>query len=177
MDVATSMPANRGSRWVPPAPGIMPSLISGSASRVSFVAMRKWQAEREFKPAAHRSAEQRRHHRFVDRFDGADHISSRRVLGDLAEFRDVGSGDERTTGASENHAGESRVVLHAAERINQSRAHRVILGIDRWVVNDNDSNIAITAGFNDRQDVTLPLESTKLKDGVPLTPEGRPSSV
>ena len=37
-------PINRGSRWVPPAPGLMPSVTSGIENRAAGVAMRKWQA-------------------------------------------------------------------------------------------------------------------------------------
>ena len=40
---AFSMPTRRGSRCVPPAPGINPSLISGKPSRVPAAATRKWQ--------------------------------------------------------------------------------------------------------------------------------------
>ena len=40
---AFSMPTRRGSRCVPPAPGMIPSLISGRPSRVPAAATRKWQ--------------------------------------------------------------------------------------------------------------------------------------
>ena len=40
---AFSMPTRRGSRCVPPAPGMSPSLISGRPSRVPAAATRKWQ--------------------------------------------------------------------------------------------------------------------------------------
>ena len=48
--MALSMPTSRGSRCVPPAPGMMPSLISGSPRRVSGAATRKWQASASSSP-------------------------------------------------------------------------------------------------------------------------------
>ncbi len=48
--IALSRPTRRGSRWVPPAPGIRPSLISGSPSRVPGAATRQWQPSATSRP-------------------------------------------------------------------------------------------------------------------------------
>ena len=41
---AASSPINRGNRWVPPAPGLMPRFTSGMLKRLPSAATRKWQA-------------------------------------------------------------------------------------------------------------------------------------
>ena len=44
MSAARVSPAMRATRWLPPLPGIWPSITSGNASKVSLVAMRMSQA-------------------------------------------------------------------------------------------------------------------------------------
>ena len=57
---ARASPTIRGRRCVPPAPGMMPSDVSGSASSACAAATRMSQIERELETAAERDAVQRR---------------------------------------------------------------------------------------------------------------------
>ena len=63
---ACSTPMARGRRCVPPAPGMMPSLISGRPSwRTSLARHAVVAAERQLQPAAERGAIDGRHHRLA----------------------------------------------------------------------------------------------------------------
>ena len=98
-------------------------------------------AEGEFEPAAERRAVNRRDHRFRRGFDGVDDLGQQGRLQRLAEFADVGAGDEGAPGAGEHDSGNSAIVDEGAERIEQSGAHRLRQRVDGGIVDQHDGDV------------------------------------
>ena len=140
---AISRPTTRGRRWVPPAPGRMPSLTSGSAicapgSRHAVVA-----AERQLQAAAHAHRMDRGDHRLGRVFDDLDDGMQRRFgqrLGRI-EFLDVGAAGKGLAGAGD-HDRLDRIVVQApcCIALHQRAAGGMTKSIDRRVVERNHGN-------------------------------------
>ena len=60
-------------RTVPPRPGCRPSITSGKPNRASSIAIRIWQAERDFEAAAEAKAVDHGDRRNAQRFEAIDH--------------------------------------------------------------------------------------------------------
>ena len=74
MSLALAGPISRGSRWVPPAPGMTPSRISGWPTRAPSPGDPEVGAQRKLKAAAERVPGDRRHHRLGDLRDRGERI-------------------------------------------------------------------------------------------------------
>ncbi len=132
----------RGRRCVPAAPGMMPSLTSGSPRRVSRTATRKWHDRASSSPppsAVPCSAA----------ITGLALASVRattspelRILERLAELAHVGAGAEGAAAAHDHQRRERRIGRGALECIDKARAHAVRQCIDRRVVDRGDGNAA-----------------------------------
>ena len=132
-------PIRRGARCVPPAPGIRPSCTSGRPSLAAATASAVVRRQRDLQPAAERGAVDRGDHRLAAGLDAVAHLGQRRRLRRLAEFADVGAGDEVAAGADDQHRG------HGARRPRPRRSAATrprrtsdAEGVDRRVV-DGDA--------------------------------------
>src|SRR5262249_9349148 len=74
--------------------------------------------------------------------------------------RDVGAGKEGAAGANDHHRLDGDIVAHPPERLREPRAHFVLEGIDRWVVDGHDRNLAVAleidAGVDAAHDTSRP---------------------
>ena len=116
---------SRGRRCVPAAPGMMPSLTSGSPRRVSRSATRKWHDEGKLQAAAKGGAVHGGDHRLRAGLGARDHLAQLRILKRLAELAHVGAGAEGAAPAHDHQRGERRIGGSALKRSDQSGAHRV----------------------------------------------------
>ena len=109
MPMARGMPTMRGSRCVPPAPGMMPSVTSGRPTTVPGAATRASQPSASSKPppsaapcsAATTGLPQSSMARITA---GSGRLGQR-----LAELAQVGAGDEGVAGADQHRAAQARV--------------------------------------------------------------------
>ena len=99
------MPTRRGSRCVPPAPGMMPSVTSGSPTTASRRGDAGVAAERQLQAAAERDAMDGGDHRLRAILDRGDHRRQAGLDRRLVELLDVGAGNEALAG-SDDHAGD-----------------------------------------------------------------------
>ena len=106
-------PTRRGRRTVPPAPGSRPSFTSGSPSFAPLSAMRKWQPSASSSPPPSAVPWMAATVGFSIALQRRDDVAQFRPLRRLAEFGDVGPGDEGAAGAGE-HDGRDRGVRRQA---------------------------------------------------------------
>ena len=128
MSLARAGPTSRGSRWVPPAPGMTPSRISGWPSLALSRADPEVGAQRQLAAAAERVAGDRRDHRLRDPGDRGerrlqrarpvDHVG----VGHGRHLLDVGAGGEHLLPAVEHHGGD---VVRAAH-LGRGRAQLLL---------------------------------------------------
>src|SRR5690606_21239049 len=99
----------------------------------------------ELEPAAECIAMHCRQDRLAKALDALDQVGKRRRLDRLRELADVGAGDEGAPGAGDHHAGDLRIVLQPAKRVEQALAYMEAERIDRRVVDGQDGNAAVAA--------------------------------
>ena len=143
---ALGTPATRGRRWVPPAPGSRPSLTSGTPSFADGHRDAIMAAERDLEPAAERGAVDRGDHRLGAILDPVDHFGQPRHHRRLAEFGDVGAGEEGLPFAADDDRLDRVVALGLLDRRDQPLAHRRAERVDRRVVGGDDEDVAVAAG-------------------------------
>lgn len=86
--------------------------------------------QRHFQAAAQRGAMQRGHHRLGAGFDLVADVGQGGRTRRLAEFADVGAGDEVVAGAGQQHGAHLRVALGLVDGAGQAGAHIGAQGID-----------------------------------------------
>ena len=92
---ARSAPMSRGSRWVPPAPGMMPSVTSGNAKRVVGSGNAVVTGQRDLQSAAHHGAVHGGNHRKIQRLETVEQRAVFDLARRTAELADVGAGEKR----------------------------------------------------------------------------------
>jgi len=99
--------------------------------------------ERQFEAAAQSGAVQRRDDRLRHRLDRGDDVVKARRLGRLAEFCNVGAGEEGAAGAGNHHRLDCIVVARLGQRLSESGPHLVLQRIDRRVVGGDDRDFTV----------------------------------
>ena len=124
----------RGRRWVPPAPGSRPSLTSGRPTGRP-VATRIVAGKRDFETAAERGAVDRGNDRLRRCSPSSTSTSCRPgALRRLAEFGDVGAGDEGAAGAGQHDRLDGGIGERGLEASTERPWRRRSEGIDGWIV-------------------------------------------
>ncbi len=100
-------------------------------------------AQRDFQPATERGAMNDRNARLVAGFDDFDHLGQARRLRRLAEFLDVGPGDKGVALADQRHRTYLRVRFGALKDLLQPLTHRMAEGIDWWIVDRDQRDLAL----------------------------------
>ena len=141
---ACSTPMARGRRCVPPAPGMMPSLISGRPSwRTSLVGDAVVAAQRQLEPAAQRGAVDGRDDRLGGRLDAVDELRQVGLLHLGAELGDVGAGREEAARTGEHDGLHARIGVGLVEGLLQPDPQGMAQRVDRRVVHADDSDVAL----------------------------------
>ena len=152
MSIALALPTARVSRWVPPMPGMTPSLISGWPNLALSAAMIDVALHGELAAAAERKAGDRRDDRLA-RARGASQWA-----GEIAEIGfdeglvrhllDVGAGGEGLLAAGDQQAADRVVGLEGVDRLAELDHERPIERIERLrPVEPDDADAAF--GFDD----------------------------
>jgi hypothetical protein len=102
--------------------------------------------ERDFAAAAQRSAVDRGDHRLVERLDLIDQDGKRRLLHRLAEFGDVGAGEEGLARAGDDDCLDAVVALRFLDPGLQALAHGGAERVHRRIVRREDQDVALAAG-------------------------------
>ena len=119
-------------------------------ARRRYAIMRR---QRDFQPAAERSAIQRRDHRHFGVFYRRQHISQGRRDGRLVEFRDIGAGDEGLAGADQHECANVRIGAGHFDAALDPLAHRRRQGVDRRRVEGERRDLAVESQSGDRIDM------------------------
>ena len=82
----------------------------------------------------------RRDDGLVERLQLIEEVGQPRLLGRLAEFRDVGTGDERAS-LAENQHDLAGIDAASRDRVEDPLAHRLGQRIDRRIVDRNDTDV------------------------------------
>ena len=118
--MALALPTARVSRCVPPAPGMMPSVISGWPNTALSAAMMMSQAHGELAAAAERISGDRRDDRLAamaDAVEGGEEIAAIGLDEGLGlHLLDVDAGGERLLVAGDDDAADRGVGLEGVER-------------------------------------------------------------
>ena len=162
--MAFSMPTRRGRRWVPPAPGMRPSLISGRPSRVPGAAMRKWQASVISSPPPSGVPNIAATTGFSIVFDLPVHIDQARALRRLVELGDVGAGNESAPGAGQHDAGNVLVGVRTCEGVAQAEPDLVLQCVDGRIVDDDDGNVAVAVHGNRGGHAAFPVACSAVRN-------------
>ena len=101
-------------------------------------------AQRDLEPAAQRITVDGREPRLRAGLDRRDHAGQIRPLWRSPELVQIGSGHEAAAGAEEDGPVDGLVCGHRAHRLEQTLAHYRREHVHRWVVDLDDSEIAIT---------------------------------
>ena len=146
--MALALPTARVSRWVPPMPGMTPSLISGwpnlavSAAMMRSHCMASSQPPPSAKPATAAMIGLRA-------VDGAIPVA-REVAGEhvregfVGHLLDVGAGRERLLGAGDDHATDVCIGLEGVDRRGQFLLERGIERVERLrPVEADDADLAL----------------------------------
>ena len=105
-------------------------------------------AERDLEPAAERGAVDRRDHRLGAILDRVDHARQPRHHRRLAEFGDVGAGEEGLPFAADDDRLDRVVAFRLLDRRDQALPHRRAERVHRRVVRGDDQHVAVAAGRN-----------------------------
>ncbi len=105
--------------------------------------------QRNLEAAAERRAVDRGNDRLRRAFHQAQHFGETGRLRRLAEFGDVGAGDEGTAGAGQHDALHLRVIDRALHALEDAAAHRGAERIHGRAVNRDDGNIVMTFELDD----------------------------
>ena len=105
-------------------------------------------AQRGFQSAPQRGAVNCSNRWFAESVQLRKHFPQRRALRWFAEFTDIGAGDECPAGAVNNQRLDRIVAIRFGETVADPFAHGVRQGIDRWVVDGDDRDLAM-AGQSD----------------------------
>jgi len=126
--MAASTPIRRGNLCVPPAPGKMPSLTSGSPSAIVA-------AEGQLEAAAKASAGDRCDHGLVARFDSGDQVPQIGCANRLgaAELADIGSCRKGVALADQYDCADLRIRNSAIETFNKLAPYRKPEAIHRRI--------------------------------------------
>ena len=128
---------SRGSRWVPPAPGMIPRRISGCPKLRAFAAHPEIGAQREFEAAAERVSGDRGHNLFGDPCDGGE--SRLQTLGErlhvemglVCHLLDIGAAREHLRAPVENGRPELRDSADVGGGLTQLDLHPCVNGVHR----------------------------------------------
>ena len=107
-------------------------------------------AERHLEPAAHRRPEQRRHHRFAHLLDRRDHVDRGGSLRWLAELGNIRPGNERAAGAGQHQPFNRGILARPLKDRDQRGAQRIVERIHRWVVDPDNTDIAVKIEAGER---------------------------
>ena len=140
---ATAGGTRRGSRTVPPAPGTMPSVTSGSPTEAEGSGDAEAAAERDLEAAAEGGAVDRGDPGLRRRLDAGDEVGQVRRHRRLAELADVGAGDEGAAGADQHDGVDAGVGVERLRRVPERLAQRLGEGVDRRVVDGDDGDAAL----------------------------------
>jgi len=102
-------------------------------------------AERDFEAAAERRAVQGGDHRLGARLDRFDHVDGGGLSCRLAEFADVGAGNEGAPGADDHDRGNTGVRLCPRHQVDKTGPQREIQRIDGRIVDGDDRDVAVIA--------------------------------
>ena len=140
---ARSAPMSRGRRWVPPAPGMMPSVTSGNANRVVGSGNPVVTGERDLQAAAHHGAVHGRHQRNLQRLEAVE----QRAVFDLARRTANSPMSAPEKNVEPSHISTTaRMSLGRAnllESLPQSGAHFRRDGVDRRIVSDDQRQLTV----------------------------------
>jgi len=100
-------------------------------------------SKRQLEPAAQRGPVHCSDHRLRDRLYRCDHVVEARRLGRLAKLGNVGAGKEGAAGTGDDDRLDRTIVAYLPERLGEPRAHFVLEGIDRRVVDGHDRDLAV----------------------------------
>ena len=124
------------------SPGQQAELHFGQAEPGRLVGDPKMAAERQFQPTTQCRAMNGGDGRLFDRLQQRDQRSQVRILHRLAEFGDVGAGNESASCASDHDGGRRLVVAQPGERIMERTAHGKRQRIHRRIVDGDDGDAA-----------------------------------
>ena len=152
MSIAFDLPTARVRRWVPPAPGKTPRLISGwpnfavSAARMKSHIIASSQPPPSAKPATAAMTGFRTRTRSPSR---ADEVAQQRLgEGPVLHLLDVGAGGERLLGAGQHDRADRRVGVERQERCVEVLDQRVAQRVQRLrPVEPDQADAAV--GFDD----------------------------
>ena len=153
---ASAAPASRGSRCVPPAPGMMPSSTSGWPTFASFVgdavvaghARPRARRRARCRESRRRAAWSRPRCRFSSACVPADRVSESLARLQQLEDLDVGAGDERGARADQHDRVGAGVGDGARDRLVDRFPHARAQRVDRRVVDgdDGDADLSLRSG-------------------------------
>ena len=115
----------------------------GQAELGALIGDAEMAAERQFQPAAERRAVDGRDGRLGDRFQRRDDGAQLRLLHRLAEFGDVGAGDEGPSGAGDDDGRDGRIVAQRGQRLHQRLADMEAQRVDRRIVDGDDCDVVL----------------------------------
>jgi len=136
-------PISRGRRSIPPAPGTMPILTSGRPTWGARLADAEVAAERDFEPG--RRARHRRSPRppAGARLDLGNRDGEARRLRRLAEFADIGAGDEGLALADQHDRRDGGIGDGSLDAIDQTLPHGDAESVHGRVVDGEDGDGAL----------------------------------
>ena len=102
--------------------------------------------ERDFAPAAERGAVDRGDDRLLARLHRVERFGQARALRGLAEFGDVGAGEERAPVAADDDRLDPVVGEPRLDLALEPRAHRLAERVDRRVVRHHHEHVAVAVG-------------------------------
>ena len=98
-------------------------------------------AERDLEAAAQRRAMHGGDDGLLARLDSGDHVDGRGLARRLAEFADVGAGNEGAPGADDHDGSDAGIGACPRHRIDEPGAHRVVQRVDGRIVDGDDATL------------------------------------
>jgi len=106
-------------------------------------------AERQLEAAAEGGAVDRRGDGLCAILDRGDDVGQEGRHRRLAEFADVGAGDEAPAGAGEHGGNDAGVGLDLGDRLDEAPAHGLAQRVDRRIVDEDDGDAVLALDMND----------------------------
>ena len=119
---ARSAPMSRGIRWVPPAPGMMPSVTSGKAKRVVGGGNAVVAGQRDLESAAHHGAVHGGNDRKFQRLETVEQRAVFDLARRTAELADIRAGEECACLRTSTRRRECRPRTRISSRASRSPA-------------------------------------------------------
>ena len=148
MLTAISSPTARGSRCVPPAPGINPIFTSGRPTRAASARDPELASQRELEAAAQTGARDGGDRRFVLTLEEPDQGVQRGLGGRLrrVEFLYIGAAGKEFVRADQDHGRDGRILFRFRQLVDEMLANGMRQRIDGRIVELDDGHCVGRAG-------------------------------